>query len=103
MKHERAGIGHQRGVETSRHLGRKLHAGFAAQAENHLSGSYSLRIDPVDVGERTAADVVIDTDQKTIFESFEAGAMNAVALQNNGRFVTADDTAGFDNLIGKRQ
>src|SRR5271166_1475385 len=62
-----------------------------------------MRIDPVHVRERTPADMMIDTDQKAVFESLEPRAMDAVALKNNRRFVTAQDATRLHHLIRKRK
>ena len=60
-----------------------------------------MGIDPVDVGERTSADMMIDADQKAIFETVEAGAMDAVALKNDRGLVAASDAAGLHHFIRK--
>ena len=90
-------------LETGGNLGRKFHAGFARQAEDHFRGGDGVRIDPVDIGEGSSADVVVDADENTILETFEASAMNAVAFQNDRRLVTAHDAARMHDLIGKRE
>src|SRR3984957_10542419 len=62
-----------------------------------------MRIDPVHVGKRTSTDVMVDADQKAVFQALEAGPVNAVALQNDGRFVTARDATGLHHLTGARK
>ena len=67
--------------------GEKFDARLAGQAENHFRRGHGVRIDPVHVGEGPSADVVVDADEKAVFQSREAGAVNAVALQNDGGLV----------------
>ena len=63
------------------------------QTEHHFSRGHSVGIDPVHVGKGTAADVMVDADQDTIFQSLEPRAMDAVALENNGRLIAAGHAA----------
>jgi hypothetical protein len=88
-------------VKAGGNLRRKFHACFARQAEHHFRCSNGVRIDPVHVGEGTSADVMIDADEKTIFETFEARPVNAVAFENDYRFVSADNAVRLDNLVSE--
>jgi hypothetical protein len=103
LKHERSRVGHQRRIKASRNLGRKFHPSFPRQPKNHFRRRHGMRIDPVHVGERPPADMMINADQKPVFQAFEPRAVNAVAFQNNRRFVTARSRARLHHLIGKRQ
>jgi len=47
--------------------------------------------------------MVIDADQKLIFQSLKPGAMDAVTFQYDGGFIPAGHTVCLHNLIGKRQ
>jgi hypothetical protein len=47
--------------------------------------------------------MMVDADQKSILQTFEPGPVNAVTLQNNRRFVIAQDVARLHNLIGERK
>ena len=101
LKHERPGIGHQRGVKAGRHFRREWRPSFARQTKHHFSRGYGMRIDPVHVRERASANMVIDTDQETVFQSFQPGAVDTVALQNNCGFVIPADVVRLQNLVGK--
>ena len=46
---------------------------------------------------------MVNADQNPVFQTFEARAMNAVAFQNDCRFVTSRDATGLHHLIGKRK
>ena len=46
---------------------------------------------------------MVDADQKAVFKAFEAGAMDAVALENNRCFVRAHDAARLHDLVRKRK
>src|SRR5580700_3461073 len=103
FKHERTGIGEYGGVQASRNLRRNLYSSFSRQAVNHLRSGNRFRIDPVHIGKGPAADVMVNVDQKTVFQTLETGTLNTVALQNNGSFVIAFDANGAYNRVGKRQ
>ncbi len=72
--------------------GEILHAGFARQPENHFGGGAGMGIDPIHIGEGTRGGVVIDVDEVVPLQPGEAGALHAVALQDDDRF-------GFGSLI----
>src|SRR5258708_28216276 len=103
LKHERSRVGHQSGVKAGRDLWRERRSRFARQAKHHFSSSHSLRIDPVHIRERPAADVMIDADEEAVFEALQPGAMNAVTLENNRGVVVAGNSVGLQHLICKRQ
>src|SRR5579864_6156258 len=102
LKHEGARVRHQGGVEAGRDFRRELHPGFTRQANHHLRGSDRMRINPVDVGKRTSTHVMVDADKETVFESFQASAVDAVAFENNCGLIAAYHSTRLDNLIGKR-
>src|SRR6266853_6796281 len=89
LKHERSCVGHQRSVEAGRNLRREWRSRFTSQAKNHFSSSHSLGIDPVHIRERPTANMVIDADQKAVFQALKPSAVNAVTLKNDGRLVIA--------------
>src|SRR5208337_2070132 len=80
-----------------------LHARFPRQPEDHFRGGHGVRINPVHVGKRTSADMMVDADQKPVLQPLEPRAVNAVALQNNRRIVTAHNLARLHHLVGERQ
>src|SRR6267154_3961445 len=103
LKHERSCVRHQRGVDASGNLRREWRSPFTGQTKNHFSGGHSLRIDPVDIGEWPSADMMIDADQKAVFQTFKPGAVNAAAFKNDGRVIVAKNPIGLQHLIGKGQ
>ena len=103
LEHERPGIGEDGGVKTGRDLGRNLHSGLARQAIDHFRRGHGLGINPVHLGERAAALVVIDVDQELVLQSLQAGALDAVTLQNDGSLVVAVDGLRLDNFAGVGQ
>jgi hypothetical protein len=62
-----------------------------------------MGIDPVDVGEGASAHVMVNADEETIFEAFQPGAMNAVALEYDGRLITTGYAIRLHHFVGKRQ
>src|SRR5580704_5931218 len=74
FKHERTSVREHSGVEAGCNLGRNFHAGFARQTIHHLRSRHCFRINPVDVRKRSAAHVMIDVDQKAVFQAFKPGA-----------------------------
>jgi hypothetical protein len=55
-----------------------------------------MLIDPVDGAERTAAGVVVDIDECAAFEALEAGAGDAIALEED----SGDCSGGIDVVSG---
>jgi hypothetical protein len=53
--------------------------------------------------ERAATDVMIDADEKPILEAFEAGALDAVALENDCGVVVAVDPIGLHYAVSEWQ
>ena len=47
--------------------------------------------------------MMIDADQKAVFQAFQPRAVNAVTLQNDRRFIIAGNAIGLQHLIGERQ
>src|SRR5580692_2380773 len=76
LKHERPSIRHQRGVKAGSNLRRKMRSRFASQAEHHFRRCHGMRIDPVHVGKRPPADMMININQETVFQTLQTGAMN---------------------------
>ncbi len=103
LEHERAGISQDGSVKTGRNLGRNLHSSRARQAIDHFRRGYRLGINPVDLGERAAALMVIDVDQELVFQSVQAGALDAVTLQDDGSLVVAVDAFRLNNFAGVGQ
>ena len=60
-----------------------------------------MRINPIHVRERTAAGVVVDADQESIFEPLQTRAVNAVTLENDRRFVNSGNALRLHHLIGE--
>src|SRR5581483_11219139 len=60
-------------------------------------------IDPVDMSEGTATDVMIDTDQELLVQPIQACALNTVTFQNDCRFKTTIHPIRMHNPVGKRQ
>lgn len=88
---EAAGIGEHGGVEAGGHLRGDGCAGGAHQPVDHLAYAGSLAIDPVEVGVAAAAEVVIDVDEVIGIQAVEAGALQAVALEQDDRVVGYGD------------
>src|ERR1700693_2036297 len=103
LKHERSRVRHKRGVKTRRNLRRERRSRLARQAEHHLTCGHGMRIDPVHMGERPRADMMIYADQEAVFQALEPCTVDAVALQNDRRLVVADNAIGPQHLIGERQ
>jgi hypothetical protein len=55
------------------------------------------------VGEGAPTHVVVDTDKESVFQSLKTGTVDAIALENNCRFIVAGNSTGLHNLIGKRE
>ena len=53
--------------------------------------------------ERPAAYMMIDADEEPRFQTFEARPLDAVALQDDGRFVVSVDAVGLQDAIGEGQ
>src|SRR6185437_9104023 len=60
-------------------------------------------IDPVEVGEAAAALIVIDVDDHARFDAVEAGALDGVALEQDGDVGGLDGQIGNDTLDAARQ
>jgi hypothetical protein len=62
-----------------------------------------MGVDPIDIREWPAAQVMIDTDQKSGLQTLESGALNAVAFEDDRSLVIAIYPIGLHHAIGKRQ
>src|SRR5579872_3651928 len=71
LKHERTRVGHQRGIKASRNLWGELHSRLSCQAKYHLCRGHGMGINPVHMRERPAAHMVINTDEKVIFQPLD--------------------------------
>src|SRR5579862_5186811 len=47
--------------------------------------------------------MMIDADQESVFQALQAGAMDAVAFENNRGLIVARHMVSLQNLIGKGQ
>src|SRR4051794_9770720 len=103
FEHERTSIREDSSVEAGRNLRSNGDARFARQSINHFGRSHRLRIDPVHLAEWAPALVMIDVDQKLIFQAPQPGALDAIALENDGGFVFAIDRLRLDDFSGIRQ
>ena len=101
FKHKRTGIREYGGVKAGCDLRRNFYSGLSRQAINHLRGRNRFGIDPVHVGKRSAADVMVNADQKTVFQPLQTGTLNAIALQNDGSLVIAFDADRARNRSAK--
>src|SRR5437879_3037921 len=81
---EGAGIGEDGSVETGGHGGGDIDVGSDGDAVDHGGYGAGVLVDPVDGAERAAAGVVVDIDEGAVFEAEEAGAGDAVALEQDG-------------------
>ena len=74
-----------------------------AKPMHHLAHTRRTAINPVELREFAAGDVVVDIDQEEIFEPAKPGALQAVALQQNCRVVRAmDATHGADGIDARQ-
>ena len=64
LKHERASVGEDRGVEASGDLRRDAHTSFPCQFMNEFPSRACGRVDPIYVGEWTATNMMINADEK---------------------------------------
>ena len=55
------------------------------------------------MSEGTTAEVMIDANEKLILKPLQAGALDTIALQDDGRFVVAIDRVGLQHAIGEGQ
>ena len=62
-----------------------------------------MRINPIHVCEGPAAYMMINADQEAIFQTFQPGAVDAIAFQNNRRLIITVDPIGLQHLIGERE
>ena len=103
FKHERTRIGQNGGIETGRDLGRNFHTGFSCQTVHHLRRGDRLGINPVDVCERAATQVVINVDQETALQPQQPRTLDTVTLQDDRCSVLSVHALGLDNLLRERQ
>ncbi len=99
---EGPGVGKHGGIEASGHLGCDVDAGRAGQLVDQLRNRAGAAVDPVHVGECTAAGVVVDIDQETVLQSFQPGARNPVTFQQNDCVVVALHAAPVPNQRRRR-
>src|ERR1700686_4766413 len=71
FEHERTRVGHERGIEAGGNVAIDRNAGETGQTINQFGGGHHRGIDPVDVGEIAAARVMVNVDEKTVFETIE--------------------------------
>ena len=71
LKHERSGVSHERRVEASGNIAINGNAGDARESINEFCGGHHVGINPIDVAEIAAADVVVDINKETLVESLE--------------------------------
>src|SRR5260370_15289618 len=76
---------------------------LASQAEDHLSSRHGMGINPVHVGERTPAHMMIEVDQEAVLQFLQTRAVSAVELQNNRCLIVAGHAIRLHHLIGERQ
>ena len=100
---ERSGIGKHGRIETGGNLRRDLHSGSDSEAEDHLSGGAGAGVDPVHIGKRLGAVMVIDVDEEVLFQSLDAGALHAVTLQDDGSLVFTVDLQSMHDGVRKRE
>src|SRR5580700_1861417 len=46
---------------------------------------------------------MINIDQETVFQAFQAGALNAVTFENDGGFIIPVHTLRMNDCVGKRE
>src|SRR5579864_3794149 len=80
-----------------------MHAGCFRELIHQLSGCRGTRINPVDVGKWPSTRMMIDADQKLIFETLKPRTLDAVAFEQDGRFIATVDAIRLHDTIGKRQ
>ncbi len=95
---EGAGVGKHGGVEAGGHLRRNRDAGRAGELVDHLCDGAGAAVDPVHVGESTAAGVVVDIDQEPVLQPIKARCVDAIALQQDDGVVVAFDPVPVPNL-----
>ena len=100
---ESAGIGEHGGVEAGGHLGRDGGARGFDQPVDELADAGGAAVDPVQVAPGVAGGVVVDIDDEKPVEAAQAGASQAVALQQNGGVVGAVNAQGGADGIGVGQ
>ncbi len=93
---EGACVGEDGGVEAGGHAGGDLDVGGYGDAVDHGGDGAGVLVDPVEIGEVAAAGVMVDVDEATVIEAEESGALDAVALEEDGR------DAGVGNDVGDR-
>ena len=103
FEHKGTRVRQQSCVQASGNFGGYFHSRFTCQPINHFAGSHGLGIDPIHMRERATAQVMIDADQEFPLQSIQPGTLNAVAFQDDGRFVVAINTIGLDDFFGKRK
>ena len=96
---ERTGIRKHCGIETGGDLGRDRGPGGERQPINEFGGSARRGIDPVHVGKRAAAGVVIDVDEELLLQTAKMGALYAIALQHDGGLVMPVDGGGVNHAF----
>jgi len=80
---EGACVGEDGGVETGGHAGGDLDIRDDGKTIDHGSDCAGVLVDPVDGAEGAAAGVMVDVDEGAGFEAEEAGAGDAVALEDD--------------------
>ncbi len=86
---EGSGVGKHGGIEAGGHLARNVDAGGADELVDQLRDGAGAAVDPVHVGKGAAAGVVVDIDQKAVFQAIEAAARDAITLQQDHGVVVA--------------
>src|SRR5437868_2493349 len=67
FEHERAGVGHERRVETGCNVTIQRYPGQTSHAVDQLGSGHYGGIDPIDVGEIASGSMMVDVDEETIF------------------------------------
>src|SRR4051794_24819451 len=83
-KTERSRIGKHSRVEAGGYLRRDFHSGPPGEQKDHFGSGAGAGINPVHVSKGPCGGVVIDVNEVVALEAAQAGAGQAVALQDDG-------------------
>src|SRR5262245_32819625 len=96
---EAAGVCQERGVNALGDFLRYVDPQRLAEVVNHFTHRGGGRVYQVNVAKRRSSRVVIDVDDKLVFEIWEARPIHVTALDNKGRIVLAGDFITDDHRL----
>src|SRR5580658_1578312 len=97
-KGEGASVREYSRVEAARHLSGDLFSGGHGELIDHDADGAGCGVDPVEVGKAAATLMVVDVDDHACVDLFEAGALDGVALEQDGDVVDLCGELGNDAL-----